>query len=196
MSSGRLFVAITIPERIKSELHALQVGIPGVRWVDPERMVLTVRFIGEADGTLFNDIDYALSTVSVPPIGVALKSVGHFPPRKDKNELWVGVNDPEPILRLRGKIDNAVTRVSVEPERRRYHPHVKLGYLRPQANGRLARFLQANALALFTPFVAESFELYASHKSGDGRVYEVEESYPLTGPGEVETCSDSHEGDR
>ena len=52
----RLFIAVDMPGRIKNELNKLYNGIPGARWVSDDQLHLTLRFIGEVDGSIFDDI--------------------------------------------------------------------------------------------------------------------------------------------
>src|SRR3546814_4266599 len=62
----RLFVALALPDHLRSRLAELCSGLPGARWVAPENLHLTLRFIGEVDGRDAEDIDVALSGIRLP----------------------------------------------------------------------------------------------------------------------------------
>src|SRR4051795_9052565 len=87
----RLFVSIELPDDVKSSLARLAGDVPGARWLEPDEMHLTVRFIGEVDGVVFDDILAALDDVRVPSFTLGLRGVGHFPPRGEPRVLWAGL---------------------------------------------------------------------------------------------------------
>ena len=94
----RLFIAVDLPDTIKENLESMSFGIPGAKWVRPEQLHLTVRFIGEVDGALFRDIKNILDEVSAAAFSLQLKGVGYFPPRGAPRVLWVGLEKSEPLL--------------------------------------------------------------------------------------------------
>ena len=91
----RLFAAITLPDDINDELELFASGLPGARWSPAERRHLTVRFIGEVDGLVYQDVVSALDGVQVPSFELSLRGVGHFPPRGAPKSLWAGVEESE-----------------------------------------------------------------------------------------------------
>ena len=124
----RLFVALDPPEEVKDALDRLCEGLPGVRWSDPQQFHLTLRFIGEVGQGLFYEIGEALAGVSHPPFELSLKGLGQFPPRGAPHTLWVGVDDQSgAVATLRRRIERRLGEVGVEPERRKFAPHVTLG---------------------------------------------------------------------
>lgn len=76
----RLFIAVDFPSEIKRNLETMFFGIPGARWIAPDQLHLTVRFIGDVDGSLFHDIRSVLEEIQVEPYDLQLMGVGHFPP--------------------------------------------------------------------------------------------------------------------
>ena len=74
----RLFVGIEMPDWVVAELARLAGGIPGARWVDPDNLHLTLRFIGEVDGFQYDQIDAALSGLVGESFTMTLQGVGHF----------------------------------------------------------------------------------------------------------------------
>ena len=63
----RLFVGIALPEDLRARLTALQQGVPGARWIDPDNLHLTLRFIGEVDSVQAHDLDAAFESEGADP---------------------------------------------------------------------------------------------------------------------------------
>ncbi len=176
----RLFIAVDLPEIIKANLEAMTFGIPGAKWVPLDQVHLTVRFIGEVDGGLFHDIKNILDEISLASFSLQLKGVGYFPPRGTPRVLWVGLGKSEPLQRLRKKIDSALLRVRVEPEGRKFSPHITLARLKNSPVQKIANFLSGNGLFSQEPFQVEDFKLYSSLLSPKGAFHKVERVYSLT----------------
>ena len=176
----RLFIAVDLPDNIRESLESMFFGIPGAKWVDPQQIHLTVRFVGEVGGATFLDIKTALEDVSVKPFPLTLKGVGHFPPRGAPKVLWVGLEKSEPLQILRKKIDLALMRVGVEPEGRKFSPHITLARLKNSPVQKIANFLSGNGLFSQKPFQVEDFRLYSSVLSSKGAYHKVEKVYTLT----------------
>ena len=176
----RLFTAVDLPEPMKESLASMSFGIPGAKWIASEQLHLTVRFIGEVDGALFRDIKNILDGVSFTPFSLQLKGVGYFPPRGAPRVLWVGLQKSEPLLVLKKKIDQALCRVGVEPDSRKFSPHITLARLKNSPPQKIANFLSGNGLFSQEPFQVEDFKLYSSILSPKGAYHKVERIYSLT----------------
>lgn len=175
----RLFVAIDPPDEVREELARLQRGIPGARWVDPHQLHLTLRFVGDVDGRVLDDIVHGLDRIREAPFDLTLRGLGHFPPRKAPKVLWVGV-EPEPALKaLRDAVEREVVSCGVSPEQRKFHPHVTLARLNGSTE-RVGRFMADNALVAFEPFEVDQFHLYRSYLHHDGAEHTLEASYDLS----------------
>ncbi|MFC1837673.1 RNA 2',3'-cyclic phosphodiesterase [Thermodesulfobacteriota bacterium] len=175
----RLFIAIDLPETIKKNLEAMFFGIPGARWAALDQLHLTVRFIGEVDGALYHDIKKGLEPVSIAPFDLQLKGVGHFPPRGAPRVIWVGLEKSEPLQLLRNKIDTALVKVGVEPEGRKFSPHITLARLKNTPLNKVTNFLAGNGLFRQDPFKVEDFMLYSSTLTRKGAIHSVERIYSL-----------------
>ena len=175
----RLFIAVDLPEKILDNLGSMAFGIPGAKWVAPEQLHLTVRFIGEVDGALFRDIGDILHEVSAGSFSLQLKGVGYFPPRGTPRVLWAGLEKSEPLQLLRKKIDSALIRAGVAPEGRKFSPHITLARLKNSPVQKIANFLSGNGLFSQEPFQVEDFKLYSSVLSPKGAFHKVERVYPL-----------------
>lgn len=175
----RLFIALLIPELQSSQLALLQAGLPGARWVPPEKFHMTLRFIGEVEDHLVEDIAEALEELQVPDFEVQLNGVGVFDPGNRPRSLWAAVKDPTPMSALHEKCNQALRKLNVMEERRKYLPHVSLARFLDVQQDRLIQYLQGNGDFNLPPFWAESFYLIRSHLTRHGAVYEIIEEYPL-----------------
>ena len=177
----RLFVAIDLPERIKDDITATYVALPGARWMDEEHLHLTLRFIGEVDGGVFQDIKEGLASVRAEGFFLQVKGLGFFPPRKTPKVLWAGIAPVEQVSALRNRIENVLVGLGLAPEGRKYSPHITLARLRDAPLVRLGRFLAGNNLFATPEFPVAEFHLYSSEVTSKGAFHTLEASYPLQG---------------
>jgi 2'-5' RNA ligase len=174
----RLFVALALPDAVLRSLALLQSGVPGARWMTREQLHVTLRFIGEADGRGAAAIDDALSSIAAPAFTLELKGVGQFGGRQS-HSLWVGVRANEALSHLQRKIESALQRIGLEPDGRKFTPHVTLARLKGTPNGRVVDFLTDHALYASAPFAVEGFVLYSSLTTPSGSLYRAEKAYRL-----------------
>lgn len=178
----RLFVALRPPRAIRERLLALMGGVPGARWQDDEQLHLTLRFIGEVGTHAAEDIAAALESVRHAPVELRLDGCGVFDDRRGKpNAIWAGVAPREPLAALHRKVDQAIMRAGLEPERRAYLPHITLARMSGSA-GPVDRWLAEHAALASEPFAIEAMTLYESRLGHGGASYEPITRYPLTGP--------------
>ena len=177
----RLFVAIDLPSPAKESLAKICFGVPGARWVPAEQLHLTLRFIGEVEGTLFREIREALAEIDLSPFPLRLRGFGCFPPRKAPRVLWVGIDENETLIQLRNRVEAILVRQGVEPEHRKFAPHITIARLKETPLVRLTNFLAGNSLFATEPWEVTEFHLYSSSLSDKGAIHTLEASYPLTG---------------
>ncbi len=173
----RLFVAIDLPETEKERLARLCCGLSNARWTDPEQFHLTLRFIGEVEGGLFQDIREVLAEINWHPFSVELDGVGFFPPRGKPKVVWAGVRRNEELLALRNRIESGLIKIGLEPEGRKFAPHITLARLNNTPSTKVARFLEHFSMFMGSPFTVDSFHLYSSVLGRGGAVHCREESY-------------------
>jgi 2'-5' RNA ligase len=174
----RLFVAIRPPEPVRARLLAAMGGVGGARWQSEDQLHLTLRFIGEVDRHQAEDVHAALGGVHHPAFEIALAGVGSFERRGEPAALWAAVAPQEPLKALHNKVDQAIARVGIEPDRRVFAPHITLARL-PRGTRPVASFLQAAGSLASPPFRVEDFCLYESRLTPEGAVYSVVERYSL-----------------
>jgi 2'-5' RNA ligase len=178
----RLFVALTLPDEVRERLAELEDRLPGARWVPPENFHITLRFIGEVDGGLAEDIDAELASLAGEGFLVSMAGLGCFGEGPRTRALYARVAPSEPLTRLKLKVENALQRAGCEPEGRKFKPHVTLARFRGQSGPELERFLVRHALFRAGPFPVADFALFQSFLSGEGSIYREEALYPLSRP--------------
>lgn len=176
----RLFVALALPETIRWQLRLLCGGLPGARWVPPENFHLTLRFIGEADGAEFHDIDAALAGIRAPRFTVSFAGVGHFGSAGKLRSIWAGVDKQPALTHLRDKIESAVVRAGSEPNGQKFHPHVTLARSKGEPVPKLGEFLVQHSLFRSEPFEVTHFTLFSSFLNHTAAIYTPERSYELS----------------
>ncbi|WP_404334432.1 RNA 2',3'-cyclic phosphodiesterase [Sphingomonas sp. MMS12-HWE2-04] len=174
----RLFVGLRPPAAVRAQLLALMGGIPGARWQSDAQLHITLRFIGEVERPVAEDAALILSQVHAAPIEATIDGVGQFDSRGRPNAVWAGVRPHGPLAELHKKIDQALVRCGLEPERRAYLPHITLARMNA-ASGAADRFLAAQAGLTSAPFVLDHFLLFESQLGREGASYELVERYPL-----------------
>lgn len=172
----RLFVAVRPPGPVRDALLGLMGGVAGARWQSDDQLHLTLRFIGEVDRHTADDIHAALGAIYHPRFDLTLSGLGMFDRRGMPETLWAGVAPAEPLRILHKKVDQALVRAGLEPERRAFHPHITLARLN-RASGPVADFLAVPART--DSFCVDSFGLFESQLTPDGARYTQAETYRL-----------------
>ncbi|MFO1153635.1 MAG: RNA 2',3'-cyclic phosphodiesterase [Rhodospirillales bacterium] len=175
----RLFVGIPLPDDIRRDLAGLCTGLPGARWVDAAMMHLTLRFIGEVDGGLADDLHDELTRLVAPGFRLELSGVDCFSTSGKAHTLWTGVAKEPLLVHLRDKVERALVRAGIEPERRKFKPHVTLARFRNGAPDRLGGYFQRYSRFASEPFLVDRFALFRSRLGSEGAHYEVLAEYLL-----------------
>ncbi len=179
----RLFVGLELPWDLRQRIALLAgAGIPGARWVPPENYHITLRFIGETPRYEAEEIDRTLAALKSPAFELTLGGIGTFAKARRSHSLWLGVERTEKLERLQAKIEAALQRCGLEPERRRFQPHLTLARLDGTSEAKLAAFVQAHNLFRAGPVPAEHFTLFSSILGKDRPVYTAEAEYALEAP--------------
>lgn len=175
----RLFVALDLPGPLRERLAALGGGVPGARWIPAANLHLTLRFIGEVPPFRAEEADHALAALRARRFPLTLAGIGTFAKGGRETVLWVGVERNERLELLQGKVETALQRAGLEPERRRFTPHVALARLDNAAPEKLAAFVQRHNLFRAEPFEVEHFTLFSSRLGKEAASYEAEVEYAL-----------------
>ncbi|TPK89592.1 MULTISPECIES: RNA 2',3'-cyclic phosphodiesterase [unclassified Mesorhizobium] len=176
----RLFTALEIPRDAALSLSLLRGGLPGARWIDVENYHLTLRFIGDVEGHVADEIANALDRVDRPSFQMTLSGVGAFGGKKP-HAVWAGVSASPDLTALQGEIDRICQRLGLPADPRKFSPHVTLARLRNGNPLDVAQYLSARGNFAALPFRVGRFVLMSSRDSVGGGPYIVEEAWPLVG---------------
>src|SRR6266849_8050387 len=184
----RLFTGLEIPSDVGQLLSTLRGGLPGARWADPENYHVTLRFIGEVDDVIAHEVASMLGRVRRGAFELRVEDLKSFGGRKPRalvatlgpgqGVMDQGVMD-QAVMELQAEHERLMQRVGLEPEGRKYIPHVTLARLRQSSNRQVADYLALRAPLRSPPFKVSRFVLFSSRASGGGGPYVVEAAYPL-----------------
>lgn len=174
----RLFVAIRPPRAMRQALRDIMGGIAGARWQDDAQLHLTLRFIGEVDRHVAEDVAAALGAIHHPRFLLALDGLGQFDRRDRIDSLWAGVTPHDEVTALHNKVDQALTRVGIAPDTRAFLPHITIARFGRHAGPVEAMLSQAAGLSGPAEEI-DNFCLYESRLGSEGATYEIAARYPL-----------------
>ncbi len=180
--SHRLFVGLALPPPLRAALHGLQGGLRGARWVAPENLHLSLRFVGEVDRRQANDLAEELAFVRAAPFGLRLAGAGVFGSGRRPRVLWAGVAAEPALAALKRQVDAACTRAGFGPDERRFTPHITLARVKGGAPGAAERRASGLAGAVSGEFAVDAFVLFESHLRAEGAQYSCAAQYALEAP--------------
>ena len=175
----RLFTALEIPKEIALSLSMQRGGLPGARWIDPENYHITLRFIGDIDDALTRDITALLDQVKRRGFTVGFNGISSFGGRRPR-AVVAAIPPVAPLTELQAEHERIMQRVGLEPEGRKYSPHVTLARLRDTSSRQVADYLAERGPLNGLSFAASRFVLFSSRALVGGGPYVVEAAYPLS----------------
>jgi 2'-5' RNA ligase len=175
----RLFTGVEIPADVGQALGMLRGGLPGARWVDPENYHLTLRFIGDVDDITAQEIALMLGRVKRGAFDLHLEGLMSFGGRKPR-AVVAAVAQAQALLDVQAEHERLMQRIGLEPEGRKYTPHVTLARLRDSSSRAVAEYLSARGLFRTPAFRVSRFVLFSARASVGGGPYVVEAGYPLS----------------
>ncbi|MGD2206022.1 MAG: RNA 2',3'-cyclic phosphodiesterase [Anaerolineae bacterium] len=143
MSTLRTFIAIELDEELREALGQLQdqlhrqVAPRSVRWVRPEGIHLTLKFLGDTPMDKVHEVKTVLAQAAgeVGPFTIIAAELGCFPNTRRPRVLWVGLEElTGKLMQLRDAIEAHVAPLGFPTERRRFHPHLTVGRVHRRAS--------------------------------------------------------------
>jgi 2'-5' RNA ligase len=179
----RLFVALEIPSTVREHLaelvNSLRAVSPQTRWVRPENLHVTLKFIGEVPETQLAPIRTTLAQArSTQPITIAFRGLGFFPNERHPRVFWAGIEASPNLKTLAADIEKATETLSIAGEQRPFSPHLTLARFEPpRVPEKLREAIQENAGREFGSLRTHQFHLIESKLKPSGAEYTTVESF-------------------
>ena len=191
----RIFVALDIDDNIRDRISRFMDGLrgfaPDARWVRPESLHVTLKFVGEKPSEFVERVKEALLSVHAEAIDISFRGYGFFPGPKAARVFWIGIEAGPQLATLAKAVDDASFALGIPKEEHAFSPHLTLA----RAGGRLAQkqqgdarnktfqFLQEKLAALtisdFGTMRPREFFLYQSQPQRGGSHYSKIAAFPL-----------------
>lgn len=191
MEQIRSFIAIELPDRLKLEIGQLEAQLkssqqPWVKWVNPDSIHLTLKFLGDIATDSTGEITGAIAeaTRTVSPFHLEVKGLGVFPNLKRVQVAWAGLSgDIDTLGRLQQGIESNLARLGFAPESRPFTSHLTLARIRNQASPderqRFGQLIAATRFEADTVIEVAAISLMRSQLTGGGAIYHRLSSIPL-----------------
>ncbi len=207
----RVFVGLDIDAEIRGRIaefvREVRGSAPDVRWVEPESLHVTLKFIGEKPEAAVAEVEKALALIAAEQFGISFRGSGFFPTEKAARVFWVGIEADAKLAELAGKVEGALTGIGIPKEERGFSPHLTLARggarigsgsgapgrrtgdrinqrfarLQQRLAGRLSEGPAGRALLEFGTMTAREFFLYRSELSAKGSRYTKIARFGLNG---------------
>jgi len=174
----RLFIAIELPEDTRCKLLALKRDIPGVRWVSPEQLHLTLLFLGEVEDNKLEQLILAMSKIKVAPFTLNFSKTGCFPRSDAPKVLWVGLDQLPALNALAATVRAAVSSFSVPLEWSPFSPHITLARVKQPGSFDISCFLNQAIREKFAPIHVREFVLFSSTLTQQGAIHRPIKVFP------------------
>jgi 2'-5' RNA ligase len=126
----RVFVALDIGEEIRGRIEEFVEEVrglaPEVRWVAPESLHVTLKFVGEKPDAAVAEIEKALGSITAEAFEISFRGDGFFPTAKAARVFWVGIEADAGLAQLAGKVEGSLAGIGIAKEERAFSPHLTL----------------------------------------------------------------------
>jgi len=185
----RIFIALDIDDAIRQSITRFLDGVrgfaPDARWVRPESLHVTLKFIGEKPADKVEEIKRSLALVKFQPFDLSFRGFGFFPTAKAARVFWIGIQSGEALTALASSVDAATASLGIPKEDHPFSPHLTLarggdrsgapGWRKGDTANRNFHLLQEKLAALspseFGTMTAQEFFLYQSELMRGGSRY-------------------------
>jgi RNA 2',3'-cyclic 3'-phosphodiesterase len=184
----RLFVALQIPDSIRNDYSALIDDLRRLdvnaspkkpKWVRPENLHVTLKFIGHIDPSKLDPIRTALTNVHSPQqVQLNFRNVGFFPNAKRPRVIWGGMESSNNLAPLANAVDQQIAALGFPAEERTFTPHLTLARLDPPGiASELRNAIEKHATRDFGVLHTSEFHLIESKLKPSGAEYTTLQSF-------------------
>jgi 2'-5' RNA ligase len=183
----RLFVAMDIPEGVRSAIAAivatLRPACPKARWVRIDGLHVTLKFIGDTPDAKVPEIKAALAVVPPrPPVALNFRGLGFFPNARRPCVFWAGVEAGPELAALAAEVVAALHPLGIAHEERAFAPHLTLARFDPPSGlDALRAAIEKSGAPEFGGVTADEFHLYQSELKRGGAEYTRLGTFSLRG---------------
>jgi len=172
----RAFISADIvpSEALVGVLRRLANSRADLKTVKPELMHLTLKFLGDAEESLVDEIVMRIvkATEGLQPFRIRLKGMGAFPSMSNIRVVWVGIEDGGPLERIAEELDESMSELGFEREKRGFRPHLTLARTRSARNiANVQEILMENAATDYGEYAVDSVLLKKSELTPKGPIY-------------------------
>ncbi|MDP2932303.1 MAG: RNA 2',3'-cyclic phosphodiesterase [Chloroflexota bacterium] len=187
----RSFIAIELPDELKRELTQLEAqlkagGQSPVKWVDPNGIHLTLKFLGGVTANVLNDVSRVMGEAvrGISPFHLEVRELGAFPNLRRVQVIWVGVSgELDKLGQLQQRLESGLAPLGFAPEGRPFKAHLTLARVREQASPderqKLGELIAATGFESAAAIQVEAISLMRSELTRAGAIYSRITSVPL-----------------
>jgi 2'-5' RNA ligase len=183
----RTFIAIELDEKIKAAIsefiRKLDRGDRHIRWIKPQGMHLTLKFLGDITREKMTDVQSVLNKIAKghPSFQLSLVGTGTFPPgRKFPRVLWIGVKENSTLLEIQSRLEQEFEKIHFPKEQRKFHPHLTLGRVKNPYNlESMLSILEKNKEREFGEMTVSYIKLFLSTLKPSGAEYTILSEHTL-----------------
>jgi RNA 2',3'-cyclic 3'-phosphodiesterase len=194
----RIFIALDIDENIRAQIRRFMEGVrefaPDARWVRPESLHVTLKFVGEKPSQAVDQIKDALAGVRSESLQLGFRTYGFFPTARSARVFWIGIESGPLLATLARKIDDITNASGIPKEEHTFSPHLTLaraggrsgapGWRKDDAANKNFAVLQQKLSVMPVPefgsMTAREFFLYESKLMRGGSVYSKVATFPFS----------------
>jgi 2'-5' RNA ligase len=179
----RTIIAIELPEEIRTILSNIQDELKqtqaDIKWVKPENIHLTLKFLGEIEEDKALKIQLVLKEIAQKnsPLSLYLSGIGAFPKLQYPRVIWIGINNDQPVSGIAKDLEKELLKIGFPAETRPFSSHVTLGRVRSGLNRKALiekiEFLNKNLPSPQPEFKVLSLTLFKSTLTPQGPIYEA-----------------------
>jgi len=178
MERNRVFIAIELPDAVRAQVERLQEKLKesgaDVKWVEPQNIHLTLKFIGEVESEKWDTIYAGVTEAMGEQVKflTSLAGIGAFPSMRRVQVVWIGVfSGAGESTDLAERIEASLQKRGFEPEKKKFVPHITIGRVRSFKNvNQLVKLMEEIPFAS-ADFTAEAVKVIQSELTPQGPIY-------------------------
>lgn len=177
----RLFISALLPDNIRKQLanyiNRLKEDIDGVKWEKPEKLHVTLKFLGDVEEAKLEDISTLLERLvkEYSPFKISMSEFGGFPRHKNPRVLYAGLSQNKELSKFHSELDLVLSKIGFEKEGRKFIPHVTTGRVKKRISIKEAPGIST------TPFEITQVVIIKSELKREGSVYTPLKLFKLDG---------------